>query len=147
MSVRGGPRQIWSVSQILFPLVSITETNFLPLAFQESAIQGEMQKMQEDHEGQGQAKGDLNIFPLNFMVDTIQDKLFLSTSVRAFERASGAGPARRIHSSDPVAVRGVRRGPCHMPREQATTGTQTWAQLSDGQLSSTSLHYSCQTLT
>ena len=146
MSVRGGPRQIWSVSQILFPLVSITETNFLPLAFQESAIQGEMQKMQEDHEGQGQTKGDLNRFPLNFMVDS-QAKIFMSTSVRAFERASGAGPARRIHSSDPVAVRGVRRGPCHMPREQATTGTQNWAQLLDEQSSSTSLHYSCQTLT
>ena len=114
--------------------MSITETNFLPLAFQESEIQGEMQKMQEDHEGQGQTKGDFNTFPLNFMVDS-QAKMFLSTSVRAFERASGAGPARRIHSSDPVAVRGVRRGPCHMPREQAKTGTQTRAQLLDEQSS------------
>ena len=126
MSVRGGPRQIWSVSQNLV-LVSITETNFLPLAFQESAIQGEMQKMQEDHEGQGQTKGDLKRFPLNF-IGSSQAKIVLSTSVRASERASGAGPARRIHSSDPVAVCGVCRGPCHMPREQATTGTQTWAQ-------------------
>ena len=142
MSVRGGPRQIWSVSHIPYPLVSITQTNFLPLAFQESAIQGEMQKMQEDHEGQGQTKGDLNRFLLSFIVGS-QDIIILSISVRAFERAFGAGPARRIHSSDPVAVRGVRRGPCHMPREQATTGTQTWAQLLDEQLSSTSLHYSC----
>ena len=65
MSVRGCPRQIWSVSQILV-LVSITETNFLPLAFQESAIQGEMQKMQEDHEGQGQTKGDLEEISTKF---------------------------------------------------------------------------------
>ena len=50
--------------------MSITETNFLPLAFQESEIQGEMQKMQEDHEGQGQTKGDLNRFPLIFVIDT-----------------------------------------------------------------------------
>ena len=54
------------------------------------------------------------------------------TPVRAFERAFDAGAARRIHPPDPVAVRSVRRGPRHMPREQATTGTCiTWAKLSN----------------
>ena len=53
------------------------------------------------------------------------------TPVRASERAIGAGSARRVNPPDTVALRGVRRGPRHMPREQATTGTQTWAQSSN----------------
>ena len=60
-----------------------------------------------------------------------QAHYFISIPVRAFERITGAGPAGGIHPPDPVALRGVCCGPRHMPREQATTGTQTWAQSSN----------------